>query len=70
MLTPSEVNSMQHTDQKPVALVTGGAQGMGLGITQHLLNQGWRVVIADIDKAAGSAVQETLAPCQDSFLKE
>ncbi|HSM81392.1 MAG TPA: SDR family oxidoreductase [Nodosilinea sp.] len=59
---------MPHTAQNPVALVTGGAQGIGLGLTQHLLNQGWQVAIADINAAAGSALQSTLAPWQDAFL--
>ena len=59
---------MQQSEQKPVALVTGGAQGIGIGITKHLLNQGWRVAIADINEAAGYAVQETLAQFQESFL--
>lgn len=58
---------MPQLEQQPVALVTGGAQGIGLGITKHLLNQGWRVAIADINEAAGSAVQEKLSQFQDSF---
>lgn len=35
-----------------VALVTGGAQGIGLGITERLLRDGWRVVVADADRDA------------------
>ena len=41
-----------------VVLVTGGAQGIGKGITRHFLGLGMKVVIADIDEEAG---QETLA---------
>jgi NAD(P)-dependent dehydrogenase (short-subunit alcohol dehydrogenase family) len=59
---------MKQSDQKPVALVTGGAQGIGLGITKHLLTQGWQVAIADINEAAGHAAQETLAQFHDSVL--
>lgn len=59
---------MKHTDQKPVALVTGGAQGIGLGTTKHLLTQGWQVAIADINEAAGQSAQETLAQFHDSVL--
>ncbi|HKK78613.1 MAG TPA: SDR family oxidoreductase, partial [Phaeodactylibacter sp.] len=35
------------------ALVTGGAQGIGKGICQQLLAEGWRVVLADRDEEAG-----------------
>lgn len=34
-------------------LVTGGAQGIGRGMVEHLLEQGDRVVVADIDRQAG-----------------
>lgn len=32
---------------KPLALVTGGAQGIGAAITYHLASEGWQVVAAD-----------------------
>ena len=41
-----------------VAIVTGAAGGIGRGIATHLVDQGWRVVVADID---GDAAQETAA---------
>ncbi len=40
--------------QQPVALVTGGAQGIGRGIAYHLHTHGYAVVVADIDDEAGS----------------
>ena len=40
-------------DQPRVALVTGGAQGIGKGIARRLLQHGWHVVIADVDDEAG-----------------
>ena len=35
----------------PVALVTGGARGIGAAIATRLLHNGWRVVVADRDPA-------------------
>ncbi|KTR85212.1 short-chain dehydrogenase [Novosphingobium barchaimii] len=34
------------------AIVTGGAQGIGKGIVEHLLGDGWRVVAIDSDAGA------------------
>ena len=33
-----------NTTQQPVAIVTGASRGIGLGVTQVLLERGWRVV--------------------------
>jgi NAD(P)-dependent dehydrogenase (short-subunit alcohol dehydrogenase family) len=33
-----------NTTQQPVAIVTGASSGIGLGVTQTLLERGWRVV--------------------------
>ena len=33
-----------NTTQQPVAIVTGASSGIGLGITQALLERDWRVV--------------------------
>ena len=33
---------------KPVALVTGGANGIGRAIAHHLLDTGWRLGIVDL----------------------
>jgi len=37
------------------ALVTGGADGIGAGITERLAAEGMRVIVADLDQAAGEA---------------
>ncbi|OZC35215.1 oxidoreductase [Marinobacter vinifirmus] len=36
-----------------VALVTGGAKGIGRGIVLHLASAGWKVVFCDTDRMAG-----------------
>ena len=44
-----------------IALVTGGAQGFGLGIAQGLLQEGATVVLADINRAGAEAAARDLA---------
>ncbi len=43
-----------------VAIVTGGAKGIGYAIVQRFLQDGARVVIADIDEKAGEAAASDL----------
>lgn len=43
-----------------VALVTGAARGIGLGISAWLISEGWQVVLLDIDRARGAKVAEAL----------
>ncbi|MEK1833981.1 MAG: SDR family NAD(P)-dependent oxidoreductase, partial [Pseudomonas sp.] len=33
-----------------VALVTGAARGIGLGIAAWLISEGWQVVLTDLDR--------------------
>ena len=35
----------------PVALITGGARGIGAGIARYLAGLGWDLVVADRDPA-------------------
>ncbi|MGH8419159.1 MAG: SDR family oxidoreductase [Pseudomonas sp.] len=43
-----------------VALVTGAARGIGLGIAAWLITEGWQVVLTDIDRQRGEAVAGVL----------
>jgi len=45
-----------------VAVVTGGASGLGRGIVERFVEEGARVVIADVDADAGKALAAELAP--------
>lgn len=42
-------------------LVTGGASGIGLALAEHLLAEGWRVIVADIAPSALEAARTHLA---------
>jgi NAD(P)-dependent dehydrogenase (short-subunit alcohol dehydrogenase family) len=46
--------------QNKVALVTGGASGIGAAVTRLLTSEGARVVIADRDEAGGSSLARDL----------
>lgn len=52
-----------------IAIVTGGAQGIGMAITRRLYAEGWKVMVADRDEDAGQElVEELAAPERVDFL--
>jgi len=50
----------QQTDQQRIALVTGGANGIGAAITEQLTRDGFHVLIGDIDKEQAQAKADAL----------
>jgi len=57
------MGATKHRPDPPVAVVTGGARGIGLAVGQWFLDHGYRVVLLDIDR-------ETLARTAKSFGRE
>ncbi len=53
---------------KPVAIVTGGAQGIGLGLTQALLREGYAVAMFDLNGAAMDALVAEAGEYADSLM--
>jgi 3-oxoacyl-[acyl-carrier protein] reductase len=53
--------------QGKVAIVTGGAAGFGEGIVRLFVNEGARVVIADLDTAKGQALAGALGAATHFF---
>lgn len=58
-MIPMEIAHTGFRDTR-VALVTGAARGIGLGIAAWLLVEGWKVVLADVDAARGARVVQAL----------
>ena len=48
------------TSNGRVALVTGAARGIGLGIAAWLITEGWQVVLVDVDRTRGALVAQAL----------
>lgn len=45
-----------------VAIVTGGASGIGLGLVKALIARGWSVTIADLNETVGNQLATELGP--------
>lgn len=57
---------MSTSPKASVALITGAAQGIGLGTVRYLLDQGWRIALADVDTDAGEASLRSLNSWRES----
>ena len=55
----------KHLKQHRVAVVTGGARGIGLAIGQWFLNNGYRVALLDIDKTTLDATMKAFGGSVD-----
>ncbi len=55
--------------ENKVAIVTGGARGIGLAIARRYVAEGAKVVIADVDAAAGEAAASSLGGAWCSFVR-
>jgi NAD(P)-dependent dehydrogenase (short-subunit alcohol dehydrogenase family) len=53
--------------ENKVAVVTGGARGIGLAIARRYVAEGAKVVIADVDEAAGQAAASALGESRCRF---
>ena len=49
-----------------VALVTGAARGIGFGIAERLVLDGWRVILADIDREGARSAADHLGSAADA----
>ncbi|WP_191832007.1 SDR family oxidoreductase [Pseudomonas fluorescens] len=52
------MNDSSHNGR--VALVTGAARGIGLGIAAWLIAEGWQVVLTDLDRVRGAKAAKVL----------
>jgi meso-butanediol dehydrogenase/(S,S)-butanediol dehydrogenase/diacetyl reductase len=55
----------KHLTQARVAVVTGGARGIGLAIGQWFLNHGYQVALLDIDKATLDVTMKSFGESAD-----
>ena len=64
-MTDSDTHSGRFAGK--VAIVTGGAAGIGLATTRRLVAEGGRVVVGDLNEAALTAVAAELGDSVDAW---
>ena len=53
----------------PVAIVTGGASGMGLAVTRELVAKGWNVAILDYNEDSWQSILQDFDQDHVTFMK-
>lgn len=51
--------------ERGVAIVTGGASGIGLAAARALMDEGWQVLVVDLGEENLEAVDKILGPAGD-----
>ena len=54
---------------KPIALVTGGARGIGSAISRRLVEDGFQLIIVDVDEVAGRLEEQNIGPQFATFYR-
>ena len=62
-------NGMASTSDDPVAIITGGASGMGLAVAQDLSAKGWNLTILDLNEQSIESVEGDFDADRTTFLK-
>ena len=65
LLAAANVKKREHSQGRiggKIAVITGGAQGFGLGLAEEMLKEGASVLLADLNEVLGSEAAEKLGP--------
>jgi hypothetical protein len=66
---PTDEGGQAIMTDRGVAIVTGGASGIGLAIAKALLGDGWKLVIADLASGPLEAARAELEPVRANATK-
>ena len=62
-------NGVASASDDPVAIITGGASGMGLAVAQDLSEKGWHLTILDLNEQSIESVKPNFDADRTTFLK-